>query len=1034
MGQFSGLLYKNLKIQSKNKCGVICQLLTPMICLLIIFGLQKLVDSLKFNDNPKANSFFSVLNQQNQFSSNALFRGLQPNMGSDILKNIQLFMKEMKEAEVNIKSKRKLNKQEMESLGYNHDMIDDYEVIESEKIMDDLKIPFNLIVPINLPLSNQKLREIFQHRYMIKSCYKMLKYGLSSDDESTKTYLTKTLKIDDNDNNIRRTDCKVHKDHKVLPAIKVPNVSLDENLTSEKYINDHMIDVEFEKLKGYDIFKIYKEKEPTDGFMLFDKANDQTIKGLITGNNIQFFAYHHMNFMNMVRTEENLTIYLNTETYITMLDILSNSILMKDTQPKSGSKNSFKNEELASFLQSFLSNLTYSDFVKFASYEEEIIEEKEPEETWYQKAAGLFRQIISLSLTLPERDYNKLMLQNMFQLLNIIFYPFAIGLGLPIILTSLAMEKEEKIHDLLKINGMSMIKFYLSNFVFWFIFLTIIVTIFFVGGYFMLDDGFFYNNSPVDIVFFCLGWNVSQIIFAFFLLTMLSSAGAASAVGYIICSIGTLFSVNVVTFIYPFPATMPLIFNIFPQCNYVRLMYYFLVKGSSEVKPTELHEFHWCMAFLYINIVIYGSLIYIISKKRFWKKFVNMFKKKNVEEENPGEIKESRSKSKTELEKILKSYNSNLSDSDNDELLQSKVLKENLEEFPDANPELFKIMHFSALREKRKIFELLDSEEESSRNQSELDSYAVITKSLLKVYDNNFQALRYLNLKIKKGNVYGLLGPNGAGKTTLISIITGFLNKTEGKVFVNGLDMDENQIPNTLALCPQFNIQWPNLTVTEHLTIFGMMRNIPRKRLSQNVKQIIEDVGLTDKRHVSASKLSGGMRRRLSIAIALTGDTDIIFLDEPTTGLDPKRRRELWAIIKKIRYNKTFIISTHLMEEAEFLCDRIGIINKGNLRATGSANFLKNELVDYFQAEVTIKEKMGGWTEEKKKQIQTELKGRIIYEFGNLIKIKIKKKTMKSYLEIFEGIERCQEFIKSWSLKNGSLEDAFTVIEKRYVD
>ena len=122
------------------------------------------------------------------------------------------------------------------------------------------------------------------------------------------------------------------------------------------------------------------------------------------------------------------------------------------------------------------------------------------------------------------------------------------------------------------------------------------------------------------------------------------------------------------------------------------------------------------------------------------------------------------------------------------------------------------------------------------------------------------------------------------------------------------------------------------------------------------------------------------------------------------------------------------------MEEAEFLCDKIGVVNKGNLRATGTANFLKTELVDYYLVELTIKEGTGGWTSERKAKIQTELKGKVVYEFGDLLKVKIKKRKIKIYIRLFEAIERCGDFIKSWSFKSGSLEDAFAVIEQRYVD
>jgi ABC-type multidrug transport system ATPase subunit len=595
----------------------------------------------------------------------------------------------------------------------------------------------------------------------------------------------------------------------------------------------------------------------------------------------------------------------------------------------------------------------------------------------------------------------------MFQLLNIVFYPFALGLCLPIILGALALEKEEKIQDLLKINGMSMRKFYISNLMFWFLFCSIVCLVFFLSGYLILDDGFFSKNNPLDFLVFSIGWNLQQIVFAFFLLTMISTSGAASAVGYILSTLGILFSVNMTSFIYPFPDHLPVLWNLIPQCNYVRIMYYFMVKGSSEIQADETHEFKICMFFLYFNLVFYGILIYVISKKKFWKKvYEKVFKKK-----------------KEKLEHV----NLTLTDSVN----VSFVSQTTLNELGSMQNSIESNVHESSTRERNSVTKIISSLDKP-KYRKKMDNIAIICQNVCKQYPNGKKALNYLNLKVPKGEVYGLLGPNGAGKTTLISILTSFLEKTSGKVFINSLDMDEHKLPKKLAFCPQFNIQWPNLTVREHLIIFGFLRNIEWKNIKNLVEEIVSSVGLIEKIDVEASKLSGGMRRRLSIAIALMGETEIIFLDEPTTGLDPKRRRELWDIIKSIRDGKTFVISTHLMEEAEFLCDKIGVMTHGQLRATGTSNELKQAFVNYFQVELTLKEDDDQWTPEMKSQTVEALGGTVLYEFGRLLKVQVPNSGRQSYQQIFKTISQCKHFVKSWSLKNGSLEDAFAVIEEKY--
>lgn len=637
------------------------------------------------------------------------------------------------------------------------------------------------------------------------------------------------------------------------------------------------------------------------------------------------------------------------------------------------------------------------------------------------------KQIVSMVFSFPDRDINKVILTNIFELLNIIFYPFAIGLALPIILSSLALEKEEKIKDLMKINGMSLSKYYFANFIFWFIFLCILCLIFFVSGNLLLKDGFFHHNSYLEIVAFSIGWNVLQIVFAFFLLSFINSAGAASATGYIFSTIGVLFSINTITFIYPFPDHLPYGFNLIPQLNFVRLMYYFLVKGSSEIKDYEQNEFYVCLGFLYFNILFYSLLTYLCSDGYIITLIKKLFKKKkqvevvpNVDTPPQQELTDESIKNILNSQKRSKlSKDSEFNKIDNDSL--PSLIKEYSKDFAQ--------IHTSAQSEFFKIIDLTESQ-----NKNDLSEYSLCVQNLYKKYDSGKVALDDLNLLIEKGQIYGLLGPNGAGKTTMISIVTGFLSKTSGNIFINGKNTDDFPVKNKLALCPQFNIQWPNLTVWEHLTIFGMMRNLSGATLKNSVDKIIHDIDLEDKKNIEASKLSGGMRRRLSIGISLMGDTEIIFLDEPTTGLDPKRRRELWQIIKSIKKNKTFIISTHLMEEAEFLCDKIGIINFGVLRAVGTSNYLKSSLVDFFRVELTIKDHYSEWPTDKKTQIENILQGEIIYEFRNLIKIEIKKTNFENYSKILESIDSCSDFVKSWSLKSGSLEDAFTEIDGNYRD
>ncbi|XP_017876215.1 ABC transporter A family member 1-like [Ceratina calcarata] len=222
------------------------------------------------------------------------------------------------------------------------------------------------------------------------------------------------------------------------------------------------------------------------------------------------------------------------------------------------------------------------------------------------------------------------------------------------------------------------------------------------------------------------------------------------------------------------------------------------------------------------------------------------------------------------------------------------------------------------------------------------------------------QALRGISIDLYKGQITALLGHNGAGKTTMMSILTGMVSLTEGKVLINGKNVmnDLQDIRNDLSLCPQENIVFPLLTVSEQLEFFAMLKGTTktRKEIRQNVNVLLEKLGLFGKRNVLPLKLSGGQQRRLCLGMALIGDVSTIILDEPTSGMDPETRRDIWDLILKMRGQKTILISTHSMEEADILGDRIAIVDRGRLKCYGTPMFLKKQY-GYGHIEVTLSTK-----------------------------------------------------------------------------
>ena len=237
---------------------------------------------------------------------------------------------------------------------------------------------------------------------------------------------------------------------------------------------------------------------------------------------------------------------------------------------------------------------------------------------------------------------------------------------------------------------------------------------------------------------------------------------------------------------------------------------------------------------------------------------------------------------------------------------------------------------------------------------SSTSEYAIEAQNLTKKF-GDFLAVDNLDLKIKKGEVFGFLGPNGAGKTTSISMMVGLLRPSSGNVLINGKEV-ANTDKRTIGICPQELVLWENLTCYESLKLMGDMYEVPKDILDQRIENLLKDLFLTDKANTVVSNLSGGMKRRLNLALAVIHEPEIVLLDEPSEGLDPQSRRVLWNYILSMRDNdgKTVILTTHLMDEADRLSDRVAIIDHGQLLKLDTPKNLKKEVGEGDIIEMTL--------------------------------------------------------------------------------
>eukprot|EP00899_Mesostigma_viride_P019985 jgi/Mesvir1/27989/Mv20188-RA.1 len=237
------------------------------------------------------------------------------------------------------------------------------------------------------------------------------------------------------------------------------------------------------------------------------------------------------------------------------------------------------------------------------------------------------------------------------------------------------------------------------------------------------------------------------------------------------------------------------------------------------------------------------------------------------------------------------------------------------------------------------------AEEERVKFGGDMAAATIQVRGLHKSF-GKYRALKENWFSIESGQVFCLLGPNGAGKTTLFNCLTGIIPSTGGDAVVCGESITApgglDKIRNFMGVCPQFDLLWDSLTGPEHLMLFARLKGLPPHRQASETARLLEQVKLTSARKVQTVAFSGGMKRRLSVAIALIGNPRVLYLDEPTTGMDPIARRHVWDTIEQSKEGRAIILTTHSMEEADILGDTISILAKGRLRCLGSSIRLKS--------------------------------------------------------------------------------------------
>ncbi|KAJ3112783.1 hypothetical protein HDU96_004162 [Phlyctochytrium bullatum] len=480
-----------------------------------------------------------------------------------------------------------------------------------------------------------------------------------------------------------------------------------------------------------------------------------------------------------------------------------------------------------------------------------------------------------------------------------IFVLLATGIMYPRVVMLLVQEKRENLVEMMRTQGLGLWQYWIGNYLYGFLSVFALNAIFFVVS--VAIGNTLFTKIGIPIVFGLLVlWTHGQVCLAILLGALITKPMSAGMVSYIIHVVSAVVA-PFLMFVANKDGSLSLFYLFFPPTGITDLFNILAVGRPGN--PIILHVIIYFVSSILIALV--GCYIHAIRPSPVGipvhpllglEKY--LFKKKGASFDN------------------------------------------------ERDPEISKPVDDDVVAEKRNVLSL----------RSKVDpGEAIRVACLRKRFNTGKLAVDDISLSIRFGETFGLLGPNGAGKTTTLSMITGLLERTSGEILVDGRDIDvarsnrggPDSLWRLIGVTPQFDTVWNELTVEEHLAFYCRLRGVPKKYLTAMVRRIAEDVELDgDAFKTKAGGLSGGMKRRLSIGIALTANPKILVLDEPTTGLDPETRRQIWKIIDGIRRSsgdRCVVITTHSMEEADALCSRIGIVCDGNLRVLGSQIHLKKK-------------------------------------------------------------------------------------------
>jgi ABC-type multidrug transport system ATPase subunit len=577
---------------------------------------------------------------------------------------------------------------------------------------------------------------------------------------------------------------------------------------------------------------------------------------------------------------------------------------------------------------------------------------------WHQRVRNLVPRVAWPALGLENSlasmpEVKDSPLASMVEIAAALFIPVALSLQLPTQLHVTVMEKETGLHDLQRSHGMTALTYRCASAAFNLTVYSAVALFLSLAGR-ALGLQFFVETGPGILAAFLTGWGLSLVALAFFLSACTHDSRVAGVVGYTIVLFGTGFGLMVCQGVYGDTGlreqspVMPPALNLWPQFAMIRAVYLLNFECAAKQECATAFSGHPELArsvgFLFLDAVLLALAgVYLEevlpSPGGLARRHPLFFL--------PRVVREGASRIASAL--LCRRRHHRRASIDDGSLLSPKYRSEVLGRMSSLDSAKSGGEIAAAPPPPQEDSDVLLEQERAAG--AHLEEHALVARELRREFQPSTPggplkvAVGRLNLVLNHGECFGLLGENGAGKTTLIKMLGASLAPTSGSAHICGFSTQTEtaQVHRVLGFCPQHDVLWSRLTVREHLLLYARLKGVSIRRERELAQCALESVGLAPQADRLSSQLSGGMRRRLSVAIALVGDSQVVLLDEMTTGLDPASRRQLWHVLAAARQGRAMLLTTHSMEEAELLCTRIGVMSSGLMNCIGTSQRLRAE-------------------------------------------------------------------------------------------